>query len=337
MLRTPPRGGNPTVGMIAPPILLVGQLLGMAFASGLNLYATIALLGLASRLGWIDWLPPALRGLEDGLLIASAATLFFVEFIIDKVRHVDSLWDTLHTFIRPTAAALLALGALAGLPIAIQVAGTIFAGGVALTAHGTKAGLRLAINAAPNPVANVAISVAEDIAAVALVIAALRFPAAALVIATASLVATVLLGPRLWRAFLFGIRALAALVRGFFDTPRWRAIEDLPRELGALLDPPDIGHAAPRAARATLNGPRGVGAYRNGWLVVSDNGPVFLYRSLFGARRIDLPPIRDVQPRRGTWADILIIETERNRWTLFLLKDAPPADQTILDLVRTIS
>jgi hypothetical protein len=316
--------------MTAAPLLLFGQLLGIAFAAGLNLYATVALLGLASRLGWITWLPPALRGLENEILIASAAILFFVEFVVDKVPHVDSLWDAIHTFIRPTAAALLALAALGGEPISIQIAGAVFAGGVALAAHGTKAGLRLAINAGANPVANSAISIAEDIAAVALVVAALRFPSSALAIAGGSLAITAIVGPRLWRALVFGFRALDARVRGFFEQTRWRGRDELPRALRELVEPPPPGRAEPRAARASLKGgPRRVGAYRNGWLVITADGPVFLYRSLLGPRKLAIPPIRSLRTRRGPWAEVLELDTERFRCTLFVLRDAPQVEPTL--------
>lgn len=318
--------------MIDERLLLVGQLLGVALASGLNLYATVAILGLASRLGWIADVPPDLRGLEDTLVIASATLLFLIEFIVDKVPHLDSLWDTIHTFIRPTAAALLALGAMSGLPLPLQAGAAILAGAIALAAHGAKAGLRLAINAAPRPVASVGISVAEDAAAVALALAALRFPTAALAAGGLSLALAALVGPRLWRAFVLGFRAMTARVRGFFGHARWRELDEVPAHLRSLLDPPRLGLASPRAARAALKGPPGVGAYRNGWLVATADGPVFLYRSLLRPRRLALPPIRDARVRRGIWADTLELDTNAFRCTIFVLKDGPPAERVLSDL-----
>ncbi|HEX7120207.1 MAG TPA: DUF4126 domain-containing protein [Longimicrobiales bacterium] len=307
-------------------LYLTGRLLAIAFASGLNLYATVAILGLASRFGWIATLPPSLRGLEDPVVIASATILFLVEFVIDKVPHVDSLWDTIHTFIRPVAAALLALAAADGTPTTLHFGIAALAGLTALAAHGTKAGLRLALNATPRRTATLAISLGEDAAAIAIAIAALASPTAALIIAGTTLALLGLFGPGLWRAFVFGIRALAARIRGFFGGARWRGLDEVPRSLRALVDPPAIGAPAPSATRASLCGPRPVGTYRNGWLIRSDDDAVFLYRSFGRARRMTLPPLRETRVRHGIWADAVEIVTDRFRCNVFVLKDGPPVE-----------
>src|SRR4051812_10683937 len=102
---------NPITLAIMNPIpaiaILAGQLLGTAFASGLNLYATVALLGMASRFHWIHQLPTGLRGLENGLVIGSALLLFVIEFVVEKVQYAGAVWDAIHTIVRPFAAALL--------------------------------------------------------------------------------------------------------------------------------------------------------------------------------------------------------------------------------------
>ncbi|HEX7052193.1 MAG TPA: DUF4126 domain-containing protein [Longimicrobiales bacterium] len=306
---------------------LAGQLLGTSLASGLNLYAVMAVLGIASRFGWTATLPPSLRGLEDPLVITSAALLFLVEFLIDKVPHLDSLWDAVHTFIRPTAAALLAVAALSAMPLSVQLAGAVLAGVVALAAHGAKAGMRLAINAAPDRKASAWLSVGEDGLAIALAIVAITFPVIALAVVGVALLLVTLVGQRLWRAFGLGLRALIANIRGFFGQPRWRRLDEIPAGMRALLERPAPGLAEPRAARAAIKGLREVGAYRNGWLVVTTDGPVFLYRSLLGPRCRTLPKVRSVQLRRGPWADAFQFDTDdRSRCTLFLLKDGPAAD-----------
>jgi hypothetical protein len=317
------------------PLLLAGQVVGIAFASGLNLYATITLLGLASRLEIITGLPPELRGLEHPLLIGSAALLYAIEFIIDKIPHVNSLWDAIHTFVRPTAAALLALGAASAFPLQVQLAGALLAGTVALAAHGTKAGLRLAIHASRWRRAGTTLSVAEDAAAIALAVAVLRYPAAAASLAAASLLLVGLVGPLLWRAFLLGLRALAARVHGFFENADWHDINAIPAELRALLPTQEPGLAPHRAARAAVRGLRGVGAFRTGWLVVTHQQPFFVYRSLLGARSVPLPPNRAAHLSSGMWADVLELDADRNRYTLFLLKDGPPARAAMLELLST--
>ncbi|MBI4410627.1 MAG: DUF4126 domain-containing protein [Gemmatimonadetes bacterium] len=318
--------------MMSEPLVVLGQIVGASFAAGLNLYATVALLGVASRLGWIPDLPPTLQGLENGLVIASASGLYLVEFVVDKVRHVDSLWDTIHTFIRPSAAALLSFAALAAAPLPWQLAGGLLGGAIALAAHGGKAGLRLALNASPDPVSRALISTAEDVLALGFVVGALRYPAAALAGFGAGAVVGVRFGPRLWRAFLLGFRALAARVRRVFDRARWREAAELPRDLRALLGPPPLGRAPPRAARVAVKDLRGVGAYRNGWLVITPDSRVFLYRSRFRPRRLELPLGRSGSVRHGLWADALELETDHARFTMFLLKDGPPAEAAISEL-----
>lgn len=311
---------------------LLGQLLGLAFACGLNLYITVAAIGLLSRFGIIDGLPAGLRGLEGLIVIGSALALYIVEAVIDKVRHADSLWDTVHTFIRPPAAALLAIGALWAAPIEWKIGGAAFAFVVALAAHATKAGFRLALNTGTRRWRPRWISVLEDIAAVAFAVAALEAPSTALVAGGVALALILGFGQRLFRAFALGLRCLHAWLRALFGPPRWREAKELPRELHGLLDDAPLGAPAPRGTRAGINGIPGVGAYRNGWLVIAPGGPIFFYRSLLRARVADLPPPRHIQVDRGVWADLVRVESDTGPYTLYLLKDGPAADLAIHDL-----
>lgn len=145
----------------------LGFLLGTSFASGLNLYATAAALGLLHRFDVID-LPSSLQALSHTVVLVIAVALYAIEFVADKIPYVDSVWDAIHTFIRPPAAAILAYSAVGQVPEGWRLAAALLAGGVALTSHGTKASTRLAINASPEPFSNWAASLAEDGIAVAL-------------------------------------------------------------------------------------------------------------------------------------------------------------------------
>src|SRR5690554_2376200 len=286
-------------------LVLLGQLLGISFATGLNLYATVAALGLAARFGWIPALPPELAGLTNPLVIATATLLFLVEFLVDKVRYLDSIWDTLHTFIRPPAAALLGAALLGGLPLEARVIGATLAGAAAFVAHGTKAGLRLAIHASSIERAGPAISLAEDVAAIGLAILAIRYPHAALALAAGWLVLATLFGPRLWRAFVLGIRALIARARSYFTPGRWREHDEIPGPLRAMLRPTSLGAAPARATRAAISGLDGLGAYRNGWLAITADGPVFLYRTLLRPRAAPIPRAPASRIRSSVLADIV--------------------------------
>ena len=155
---------------------LLGFSIGTAFASGLNLYATVAVLGLMQRFHFVE-LPPSLAVLSHPVVLVVAIALYAVEFVADKVPYVDTIWDAIHTFIRPPAAAVLAYSAIGDVPEAWRIAGGLLAGGVALTSHGTKASARAAINASPEPFSNWVASLSEDGIALFLAWMAAKHPA----------------------------------------------------------------------------------------------------------------------------------------------------------------
>lgn len=315
---------------LEPFAILLGQLLAVAFACGLNLYATLLLLGLTARLGWFGGLPLELRGLENGLVVGLAGVLFVVEFVVDKIPQVDSAWDAMHTLVRPAAAALLAALALQALGWRWAAGGAVVAGITALAAHGSKAGLRLLLNAQPWRGRNALLSLGEDVLALAIAAAALLWPAAAMAVAGAALLLVLLVGPRFWRASVLGLRGLNARVRGFFGRAAWRSLEDMPRPLRRLVRASPPGTGVPRAVRAAVQGLRGVSPYRNGWLVIEHDAPAFLYRSWRGVRRAELPAAAHVRVLPGVWADVLELEGAGCR--IFVLKDGPDPALTAAEL-----
>jgi Domain of unknown function (DUF4126) len=147
------------------PIETLSLVLGTGFSSGLNLYATVATLGLLERYGVIH-LPDKLQVLSHPLVLGLALTLYIVEFLADKVPYIDSIWQAVHTFIRPPAAALLAFGVTASAAEPWRWAAALLAGSIALTSHGTKASARAAANMSPEPLSNWALSLGEDVLAV---------------------------------------------------------------------------------------------------------------------------------------------------------------------------
>jgi Domain of unknown function (DUF4126) len=147
------------------PIETISLVLGTGFASGLNLYATVVTLGLLQRFGIIH-LPEKLQVLSHPLVLGVALGLYVVEFLADKIPYVDSVWQAVHTFIRPPAAALLAFSITAAATEPWRWAAALLAGGIALTSHGTKASARAAVNMSPEPFSNWALSFGEDLLAV---------------------------------------------------------------------------------------------------------------------------------------------------------------------------
>jgi hypothetical protein len=147
------------------PLQVISLALGAGFSSGLNLYATVATLGLLERFHVIH-LPEKLHVLAHPIVLGFAIGLYILEFLADKVPFLDTVWDFLHTFIRPPAAAVLAFGVSADLSSEWRWLAALLAGGVALTSHGTKASTRAAANTVPEPFSNWALSFGEDLLAV---------------------------------------------------------------------------------------------------------------------------------------------------------------------------
>ena len=185
---------------------LFALLAAIAFAAGLNVYATVAALGLLARFGHLP-LPSALQLLETWPVIAASGALFAVEFFADKIPAFDLIWSALHTFVRVPVAAFLAYGATAQLTPARQLLATLLGAAIALAAHGGKIAVRAAVTPSPEPFSNISLSLAEDLLAIALTWLATRHPYIAGTIAL-SLVAVIALLAR------FVIRAVQALFRG---------------------------------------------------------------------------------------------------------------------------
>jgi Domain of unknown function (DUF4126) len=191
------------------PLQQLGLAMGAAWTSGINLYATVAALGIAQAAGLVQ-LPPGLEVLANPAVIAVAVVMYFVEFFADKVPYVDSGWDAVHTFIRVPAGALLAARALGPTNPALEVVAALAGGSVALAAHGTKATARLAINTSPEPFTNWAASVAEDIVAFAGIWAAFQHPYVMLALVIAFLALAIYSVPKILR----GLRALFRKMTG---------------------------------------------------------------------------------------------------------------------------
>lgn len=193
------------------PVETIALTMGVAWASGINLYAAIVTLGVMSATGNID-LPPDLEVLSNPLVIGAAGLMFFIEFFADKVPGVDSGWDTLQTFIRIPAGAILAAGAVGDVSAGAELAAAIAGGSLAGATHFTKAGTRLAINTSPEPVSNWTASILEDIAVIAGLWAALNHPIVFLVLVGLFILLMIWLLPKIFRA----IRAVYRKLRSVF-------------------------------------------------------------------------------------------------------------------------
>jgi hypothetical protein len=165
----------------------LGRTLGFSFAAGINLYATVAILGLASRYGWVA-LPAQYRVFDNDLIIAAAIVMYAIEFFADKIPWVDSLWDAVHTVIRPLGGALIAVTTLGEASPATQTLVGLLGGTLAAGSHFTKAGTRAVANTSPEPFSNWLLSLGEDVFVVTLGFIALKYPLAAALIVLVAIV-----------------------------------------------------------------------------------------------------------------------------------------------------
>jgi hypothetical protein len=185
---------------------LFALLAAIAFAAGLNVYATVAALGLLARFGHLP-LPPTLQLLATWPIVVASITLFTIEFFADKIPAFDLIWSALHTFVRVPVAALLTYRATAQLTPTEQLIATLLGAAIALAAHSGKTAVRAAVTPSPEPFSNISLSLAEDALAISLTWLATRHPYVAGTI-TLAMVAIVILLARIV------IRALRALFRG---------------------------------------------------------------------------------------------------------------------------
>lgn len=158
-----------------------GRTLGFSFAAGINLYATVAIVGLAQRYHWVE-LPEQFKVFDNDIVIAAAIVLYVVEFVADKVPWFDSLWDAVHTLIRPVGGAVIAVASLGDTTPTIEGLVALLGGTLAAGTHFTKAGTRAVANTSPEPFSNWILSISEDLFVVGLSTLALQYPIAAAVV-----------------------------------------------------------------------------------------------------------------------------------------------------------
>jgi len=198
--------------------------MGLAWASGINLYAALLMLGLMGASGHME-LPPGLEVLQEPAVIMAAGFMYCVEFFADKVPGVDTGWDTLHTFVRVPAGAVLAAMAVGDVSMAAQVAAAIVGGSLSAATHATKAGSRVLINTSPEPFSNWTVSIAEDLAVFAGLWTALTYPSLFLILLFGFVVLAIWLLPRIWR----GVRLIAHKLASWFG--------GRPAQVSAAADP----------------------------------------------------------------------------------------------------
>lgn len=195
-----------------------------AWTSGINLYATVSVLGLLQRLGGVK-LPGGLDVLDNWWIIGIAGGLYIVEFFADKIPYVDSVWDVVHTFIRVPAGAVVAYAAVSDMDPAIVIPATLIGGGFAFASHGTKAAARMGANLSPEPVSNIVLSLVEDVIAFVGAILSVFAPVVIAIVLVVFAIAFFWFFPKIYRAIRALFRGVRAFVRG-------ESLSDVARKAG---------------------------------------------------------------------------------------------------------
>jgi hypothetical protein len=212
-------------------VTIIATTMGVAWASGINLYAAVFMLGWMGGTGSID-LPPELEILSNPLVMGAAGLMYVIEFFADKIPGVDTGWDVLHTFIRIPAGAMLAAGSISPLGPEAELAGLILGGSLAAGSHFTKAGTRVLINTSPEPFTNWGASVGEDVAVIVGLWTALNHPVLFIVLLVLFIALVIWLLPKIWR----GIKAVFRRIRGWFGGRPAQTPPDTRRDAGDSAD-----------------------------------------------------------------------------------------------------
>ena len=303
-------------------INLLGSTMGLGLVSGLNLYATVLTVGLGIRLGLIT-LNPELSGLAvlaSPYVLIAAGVIYLVEFFADKIPWVDSIWDGVHTVIRPLGAALIGATAIGAVKPEAAVIAALCAG-VSLSGHSVKAGTRLLANHSPEPFSNIGLSLAEDFLVVIGSWVALRYPAIMVAVVAIFLIAFAWFAPKAFRLMRVEYLATLALLKKFYLLAKQYVFGER-RSLAAVG-----GDFTVPIDLVTVPGAAGKGVKRLrhsvGYLQIDDDSLVFVTRRMFRRRhhRIERSAIDDVEFNKRLLFDRLIVRTGEKQQQFYFFKD----------------
>lgn len=318
---------------------LLGSLTGLGLASGVNLYATVLALGLGVRLGILQLHPSLahLSILSDPIILTAAAVAYLAEFFADKIPWIDSLWDSVHTFIRPLGAAWLGITALGSADPAANIGVALLCGGVALSGHSTKAGIRVLANHSPEPFSNAGLSLFEDVLAIAGTYLSLEYPIFTLITVGIFLLLFAFFSPKLFRILRAELRGFSRLLRKYLSVASPESsgqsalVETLPENYLAYWQkknlPPDPAIRLSCVAGKGINGLR----HAIGFFCLSQNRAFFLTHRWFGFREVqfDATEFVNLQFQPKFLFDELSWGAGKKRRYLYFFKDASPSGERI--------
>jgi Domain of unknown function (DUF4126) len=307
---------------------LLGSTMGLGLVAGLNLYATVLTVGLGIRLGLIT-LNSDLSGLAvlaSPYVLIAAGILFLVEFFADKIPWVDSIWDVVHTVIRPLGAAVVAAAAIGTVNPETAVIAALCAG-VSLSGHSLKAGTRLIANHSPEPFSNIVLSFVEDGLVVAGSWFALKYPLVMLTVVVIFLIAFSWFAPKVFRLLRVEFLATLALVKWLFHRVKQSVFGN---ERGASATVDAVSDVRCIAGKGVKNLRHSVG-----YLQISDDALLFATKRFFRLRehRIERDTIEEVQFKKRPLLDRLIITANGKQQQFFFFKDIANRGQRVFEVL----
>lgn len=321
---------------------ILGSSFGVALLSGINLYATTLTLGLGIRFNIIS-LPEHLQGLAilaRPEIVIVAGILYIMEFVADKIPWLDSLWDSVHTVIRPIGGALLGAATIAPVDASWQYLVILLCGGIAWSSHTVKAGTRLAVNHSPEPVSNIGLSIFEDILAVGGIFFVIAHPTLSLALVIIFLLLFIIFAPRLYRLLKFELLALLAIIEKLLKGPPPDAavpmIEDVPARYHEHM--PDFSDAPDGAFCVRAFSSKGIkgGKNRSGYLYRHNDTLGFISKKLFGKRRLEISihDITNVDWRRNMMYSRLTLKCRMAKLNILFLRNRDEQSRMITAILQ---
>lgn len=316
----------------------LGSILGLSLISGINLYATVAVVGLCTKFGLVHGLPPDFSLLANDAVIFVALFLYVIEFLMDKIPGLDTLWDALHTLIRPFGGAMLAILQVGEASPAMEVIVFMLGASMASMAHITKAGTRLIVNASPEPFSNILISLIEDVGAVSFTMLTLVYPKAGFFLTVLFLAAIIVILPLVYRTVRMMVGALVFNLKCMFQKEAaWTCCHILPLHFDTFLEekkPADEKIVWTGAAYA-IRIP-GIPRFFPLQVVITPTTLYFLYRRWFRIQMKQMPISEIKQHKRypGALLTKWLIRTNGGNWLAYMyhpLARILPQDWTVRD------
>lgn len=315
----------------------LSSVMGLSLTSGINLYATVAVVGIVTKFGMIEGLPPEFDAFNNNLVIFIAVVLYLCEFAADKVPGFDSLWDSVHTIIRPFGAALISLTVIGEAAPPVEVVAGLFGASLAMGTHVAKTGTRLVINTSPEPFSNIGMSVVEDAGVVGMSLLVMSHPYVALVLSLILLVLLVIFGPGLFRGALFVLKAIPVKVMSAFGGGTDAVLkEDLPDSLEEAVDTELSKSEDVRVSLAChAQKIKKCGRNRKGYFILTDKRLLFAFRRFFrsAVRQWNLAHLDKARLQQGFLMDTLRVKADGKFLRFIFLKNRSSAARQASDML----